>query len=552
MASDTPLVAMGSFSYRYPGAAMDALREIDLEIGEGELVVLAGRSGSGKSSLLRACCGLVPHYHGGDVAGSLSVCGLDVRDHGPADLGGLVGFVGQDPETQVVSATVSGELELPLELRGEPAAARARAIEEASLTLAIAHLAQRATDTLSGGELQRVALAAALVLRPRLVLLDEPTSQLDPVAGDELVGLLRRLNEEWGMGVVLAEHRLERCLAAADRVLAIDAGRIAFDGRPADFGDWALAVDPALATPGARLFSLAGIRPLPVAVKDARRTLGERAIESADRSPQSAVRGAERRARRRRDRDWALRAHDVWLELDSGEAVRDVVRAVELSIDAGERVALMGRNGAGKSTLLRAVAGLLSPVRGTIEAPGGCALLPQSPADLLLRERVADELEGPAVARALASVKLEWAAERDPRDLSGGERERLALAIVMAGREDGARPGIVCLDEPTRGMDAARKGSLAEWLGELAADGAAVLVATHDVEFASRFAERVVLLGDGELIADGPADEILSGGWYFATEVARILGGEGAITPEAGAIVLREAIARAAAEVGSP
>ena len=552
MASDTPLVAMGSFSYRYPGAAMDALREIDLEIGEGELVVLAGRSGSGKSSLLRACCGLVPHYHGGDVAGSLSVCGFDVRDHGPADLGGLVGFVGQDPETQVVSATVSGELELPLELRGEPAAARARAIEEASLTLAIAHLAQRATDTLSGGELQRVALAAALVLRPRLVLLDEPTSQLDPVAGDELVGLLRRLNEEWGMGVVLAEHRLERCLAAADRVLAIDAGRIAFDGPPDDFGDWALAVDPALATPGARLFSLAGIRPLPVAVKDARRTLGERALESAVRSPRSAVRGADRRARRRRDRGWALRAHDVWLELDSGEAVRDVVRAVELSIDAGERVALMGRNGAGKSTLLRAVAGLLSPVRGTIEAPGGCALLPQSPADLLLRERVADELEGPAVARALASVKLEWAAERDPRDLSGGERERLALAIVMAGREDGARPGILCLDEPTRGMDAARKGSLAEWLGELAAGGAAVLVATHDVEFASRFAERVVLLGDGELIADGPADEILSGGWYFATEVARILGGEGAITPEAGAIVLREAIARVAAEVGSP
>ena len=250
MASATPLVAMGSFSYRYPGAAADALREIDLEIAAGELVVLAGRSGSGKSSLLRACCGLVPHYHGGDVAGSLSVCGLDVRDHGPADLGGLVGFVGQDPETQVVSATVRGELELPLELRGEPAAARARAIEEASLTLAIAHLAERATDTLSGGELQRVALAAALVLRPRLVLLDEPTSQLDPVAGDELVGLLRRLNEEWGMGVVLAEHRLERCLSAADRVLAIDAGRIAFDGPPADFGDWALDCRSGARDPG--------------------------------------------------------------------------------------------------------------------------------------------------------------------------------------------------------------------------------------------------------------------------------------------------------------
>ena len=216
-----PIVRMGAFTYSYPGAATPALAGVELEVADGELVILAGRSGCGKSTLLRGCCGLVPHYHGGEVAGTLEVCGLDVRDHGPAELGGLVGFVGQDPETQVVSATVRGELELPLELRGEPEAARARAIEEVTLALGIEHLVERPTDTLSGGEIQRVALAAALVLRPRLVLLDEPTSQLDPVAGDELIGLLRRLNEEWGMTVVLAEHRLERCLAAADRVVAL-------------------------------------------------------------------------------------------------------------------------------------------------------------------------------------------------------------------------------------------------------------------------------------------------------------------------------------------
>ncbi len=204
----------------------------------------------------------------------------------------------------------------------------------------------------------------------------------------------------------------------------------------------------------------------------------------------------------------------------------------------------MGRNGAGKSTLLRAAAGMLEPVRGRIKCASTCALLPQSPGDLFLRERVGEELPGEVGARALAAAGLEWAADRDPRDLSGGERERLALAIVMAGRDDDARPGVVCLDEPTRGMDGARKQELATWLGELADAGSAVLVATHDVEFASRFAGRVLLLGDGELIADGPADEILSGGWYFATEVARILGGDGAITPEAGARVLRAAMAR--------
>jgi energy-coupling factor transport system ATP-binding protein len=202
----------------------------------------------------------------------------------------------------------------------------------------------------------------------------------------------------------------------------------------------------------------------------------------------------------------------------------------------------MGRNGAGKSTLLRAAAGLVPRVRGRIETPLGCALLPQSPGDLFVRERVAEELPGEAGMRALASVGLEWAADADPRDLSGGERERLALAIVMAGRE--AAAGLVGLDEPTRGMDAARKAGLTEWLDELAGGGAAVVVATHDVEFASRFAERVVLLGDGELIADGAADEILSGGWYFATEVARILGGAGAITPEQGAAALKEALVR--------
>ena len=557
------LVCLERFSYTYPGAGEPALRELDLELVDGEFIVLAGRSGCGKSTLLRALCGLVPHYHGGEASGALAVCGLDVREHGPAELGGAVGLVGQEPETQVVSTTVRGELELPLELRGEPGAARARAVEEVALALAITGILERPTDTLSGGELQRVALAAALVLRPRLVLLDEPTSQLDPVAGDELVGLLRRLNEEWGMAVVLAEHRLERCLAAADRVVALERGRIAFDGSPTGFAGWSIAADPALATPGARLFSLAGVRPLPVAAKDARRTLLRQGL-----APRAAGMGGPpmvgvgritrrgggsfaqppggmpaRRRRRRGGPSPALEARGLWVELDAGGVARRALRGLELQIRAGERVALMGRNGAGKSTLLRCAAGLLPPARGSLEAARGCALLPQSPADLLLRERVDEELPGELGAEALAAVGLEWAGERDPRDLSGGERERLALAVVMAGRGDGKAPGVVCLDEPTRGMDGARKRALAEWLGELADGGSAVIVATHDVEFAARFAARVLLLGDGELIADGSADEVLSGGWYFATEVARILGGGGAITPEQGARQLRESLA---------
>ena len=419
-----------------------------------------------------------------------------------------------------------------------------------TLALGIEALAERPTDTLSGGELQRVALAAALVLRPRLVLLDEPTSQLDPVAGDELIGLLRRLNEEWGMGVLLAEHRLERCLAAADRVIALDSGRVCFDGSPRGYCEWALAADPELAPPGARLFSLAGLAPPPVSVKEARAALADRLAAAPPAPPAPPAKRPSRRLRRRsRDEGGALDVRDLWIELDAGLGPREVLRSLELALEPGERVALMGRNGAGKSTLLRAAAGLLAPGRGSIRAASGCALLPQSPTDLLIRERVADELPGEAGRRALEAVGLEWAAESDPRDLSGGERERLALALVMGGRDTDALPGLVCLDEPTRGMDAARKLELCGWIGELGERGSAALVATHDVEFAARFASRVVLLGAGELIADGPADEILSGGWYFATEVARILGAAGAITPEQGAEVLlagaREGVASA-------
>src|SRR5688572_22228151 len=272
------LARVRRLSYRYPGAARDALRDVDLQIEPGELIVLAGRSGSGKTTLLHALCGLVPHYHGGEVRGGLEVAGLDVAVHGPGDLGAEVGLVGQDPEAQVVSAVVRSEIELPLEMRGEPDAARARAVEEVALALAIPQLLDRAVDTLSGGELQRVALAAALVSRPAMVLLDEPTSQLDPVAGDELIWLLRRLNAEWGTTVVIAEHRLERCLAAADRVVAMRDGAVAFDGVPGAYLDWAMKEDETLATPAARLFDRAGLRPLPAGVKEARETLATQGL----------------------------------------------------------------------------------------------------------------------------------------------------------------------------------------------------------------------------------------------------------------------------------
>jgi energy-coupling factor transport system ATP-binding protein len=546
---------MESLSYAYPESAAEALRDISLQLDAGEFAVLAGRSASGKSTLLRAACGLVPHFHGGEISGQVSVAGLDAIAAGPGELASVVGYVAQDPETQVVSTTVAAEIELPLEMRGDAPSSRARAVEEVALALAIPHLLDRTVDTLSGGELQRVALAAALVTRPKLVLLDEPTSQLDPVAGDELIWLLRRLNEEWGVAILLAEHRLERCLAAADRVIAMTAGAISYDGDPRSFLTWAQQADPALETPAARLFSLSGIEPLPVGVRDARqilastervdggsRTPSERLVllgQSAHGQPPTLPPSKLREEGVRLPPTAALSSQGLWVELTHGDTPHDVLKEIDLQINHGERIALMGRNGAGKSTLLRTLAGSVDPVRGKLEIPGGIALLSQNPSDYLVRERVGDELPGGAGLAALRVVGLEHAVDADPRDLSGGERQRLALAIALAGRMEGDElPGLVALDEPTRGMDRARKDELGALIEGLARRGAGVLVATHDVEFAATFAERVILLGPGRVIADGPAEAILSGGWYFATEVARVLDLPGVVTAEQGAAVL--------------
>jgi energy-coupling factor transporter ATP-binding protein EcfA2 len=531
------VLSLEHVSYAYPGALQPALDDVTLELGPGELVVLAGLSGSGKSTLLRTASGLVPHFYGGVLAGHVVVAGTDTRSCGPAELSASVGTVFQDPETQVVMGTVRAELAFGLENRGEPPAAVARAVEETALSLGIAELLDRPTHELSGGELQRVALGAALAGRPALLVLDEPTSQLDPVAGDELIASLRRLNEDADTTIVLAEHRLERCLPFADRVIAMVDGRIACDASPPEFLAWAAHAAPALQTPGARLLSGLGLAPA-AGVKAARSALRAAGLaEVPEKRPSTGPFSATPGGRTARGGPApALRFERVWHELRDGPSI---LRSCSLSIAPGERVALMGRNGAGKSTLLRHAAGLMEPTRGRISAAGRVALLLQNPTDYLVHDTVADE----ASPEALALVGLEHLSRRHPRDLSGGEKQRLALAIVLGdpAGSDGAerasaQPAIVCLDEPTRGMDRARKHDLALLLGTL---DAAVLVATHDPEFVASFADRVILLAGGAPIADAQVAEVLSGGTYFATETARILGGAGrALTPEDGIALL--------------
>jgi energy-coupling factor transport system ATP-binding protein len=412
--------------------------------------------------------------------------------------------------------SVRAEIAFPLENLGWEQSAIAIAVEETAAALGIEALLGRRTDELSGGELQRVALAAALAARPEVLVLDEPSSQLDPVAADELLATLARLNNDRGTTIILADHRLERVLDVADRVVMFERGRVVIDAAPQEFLA-AAAADPArahLLPPLAELFDRAGFEPLPLNAKAARKQLGpisgrlERPVAST--ATGSAV----------------LKARGVGHRY--GDAA-PVLSDVSFELHASERAVLMGANGSGKSTLLRLAHGVQRLRSGTIDRTGEVALLLQNPNDYLIHERVADE----APVEALAQFGLDGFAERDPRDLSGGERQRLALAIVMQ-----SDPSVLLLDEPTRGMDQSRKLELSALLRAIADRGTAVMVATHDTEFAACFAQRALLLGAGSLLADGPAAEVLGGGWHFSTAVANLLPGSGALTPAQGAELL--------------
>lgn len=514
----TRALTLSDFSYAYPGERSSGVRDMTLDIASGEFVVVCGESGGGKSTLLRTASGLVPHHFGGVVSGAASVVGNDLRTSGPGPLAAVCGSVFQDPEVQTVMGRVRNEIAFPLENLGWTGAEIGVAVEETAQVLGIGHLLDRRTNELSGGELQRVVLAAAMAPRPPLLALDEPTSQLDPVAADDLIQTLARLNADWGTTILLVDHRFERALAFADRVLLVESGRIAFDGPPREFLASAAEAPELrwLLPPTADLCDRVGVDPLPLTTKEARRAIGR--VER--RIPEAAP-------------DEAGEASPV-LRLDSvshryADRSHPALEDVSLSFVAGQATALMGANGSGKSTLLRIARGVQRADSGKVRAEGEVGLLLQNPNDYLIHERVADE----APQHALAMFGLDRLSESDPRDLSGGERQRLALAIVMQDR-----PVALLLDEPTRGMDRKRRDELADEICSLATEGVAVVVATHDAEFAARFADRVVMLASGRVVADGEPRDLLGAGWHFCTEVARLLPGSGALTAEDAARLL--------------
>jgi energy-coupling factor transport system ATP-binding protein len=443
------LATVEQLTVAYPEASRPALADVSLELRPGERVALLGPSGSGKSTLLRALAGLVPHFHGGRFSGRVEVARRDSRRTSPAELAAVVASVFQDPEDQVVMTRVANEVAFGLENAGVPPARIWGRVEEALRSVGAFHLVDRRTTELSAGELQRVCLASALAVRPQLLLLDEPTSQLDPQGAEAFLDCIDSI----GAAVVLSEQRVGRALEATDRVLFLDEGRLVLDAPREEAIRWLTAHRPAYVAPAG----------------DAR----------ADLAPADAV----------------VKIENAWFAYGA----HGVLAGADLEVRRGEVVVLEGPNGSGKTTLAKLAAGLLEPQVGDVRCARRACYLSQDPGRYLLCEHVLDEVAlgvGGDRRRALAALErvgLAWAADRHPRDLSSGERERLALAAVAV-----SEPDLLVLDEPTRGIDPERKIELSEWLFSYAADGRGVLVVTHDRGFP---AHRRVALGAEALVA---------------------------------------------------
>lgn len=553
------MILLDGVSVRYPGRPGPAVTGVDLHVPDGEMCLLVGPTGSGKSTVLRAVNGLVPHFSGGTLSGRVLVDGRDTRTHRPRDLADVVGFVGQDPTAGFVADVVEDEIAFGMEWLGLAPATMRRRVEESLDLLGLAELRRRPLETLSGGQRQRTAIAAAMAAHPRVLVLDEPTSALDPQAAEDVLAALQRLVHDLGVTLLMAEHRLERVIQYVDSVAVIEDGSVR-KGDPA-----AMMTTSPVAPPVVELGRLLSWHPLPLSVRDARR----RAADVLDPShPSHGTRSAATGAARAPGGQHEAPARSAPVVTSAPTPIQDVGRRrrsgttdaplaelskatvrygavvaltnVTLQLAPGDSIALMGRNGAGKSTLLHALVGLTQVSRGHARVSGGdprtlrapdlvtrVGLVPQQPTDILYGATVEDEcaaadrdagLPPGTSATVLAELAPDIDASQHPRDLSEGQRLMLALAVVLA-----AEPPVVLLDEPTRGLDYQAKRRLVTVIRRLSTAGHAVLLSTHDVELAAEACARVVVLAQGEVVADGPMVEVVTASPVFAPQVAKVM-----------------------------
>lgn len=522
-----------NLSFTYPNRGEAALDGLNFSVERGSFTVLCGQSGSGKTTLLRLLKReLAPH---GALSGEILYCGAPLSALSDRRSAAEIGFVRQDPDEQLVTDKVWHELAFGLESLGLKNGDIRRRVGEMASYFGIQSWYHSETDRLSGGQKQLLNLASVMVMQPKLLLLDEPTSQLDPIAAADFIATLQKLNRELGLTILLSEHRLEEVFPVADRVIVMERGRPCLTGTPRELCGVLRSHPLAQGLPSAsRIWAGLDVpdTPCPLTVREGRELLETR---FSDRI------GALVPVRPRPETPAVLQADGLCFRYEKDAP--DVLRELSLSVHGGEIFALLGGNGAGKTTTLHLLAGLEKPYRGTIRVLGkkmkdykngalyrGClSLLPQSPRTVFLKDTVREDyrqlLEAHGVKAGEQAEKIDAMAarldiapllDRHPYDLSGGEQQKCALGKLLL-----TDPKILLLDEPTKGLDAEYKERLRTLLHALRAEGRTIVLVTHDVEFAAAVADRCALFFDGEVIADGAPNEFFSGNHFYTTAASR-------------------------------
>jgi energy-coupling factor transport system ATP-binding protein len=516
------MIKFSNVSLIYPNSTTTVLENLNLEISEGEMVLVIGSTGSGKSSLLRLINGLVPHHTGGILAGDVSIQGHSTQLVKPGGLAHLIGIVGQNPANGFVADTVEEELAFGMETLNLPGDVMRKRVEEVLDLLSLSALRNRAIATLSGGEQQRVAIGSALVAHPKVLVLDEPTSALDPIAAEEVLSILHRLVHDLGLTVVIAEHKLERVIQFADRIVHINGAGVAKVGTPEE-----ILMDSPIAPPIVHLARALGLKEVGVSVREMRRmttTFREQEYVEKVSIPAPVT-------------ERIIDVKNLAVSYDGKLALN----SLNASISSNEIVAVMGRNGAGKSSFLKSLAGISALSTGSVEVSGfnpenlkgkqrrsTIGFIPQEPSDILYGQSVKiecaqadkdNQIPAGTTAQILQQLVPGISETTHPRDLSEGQRLGVALSIVLS-----SNPSVLILDEPTRGLDYQAKQELTRILIEFArATNKCVVLATHDVELVAELATRVMFLADGDIVADGSTLDVLLSSPAFAPQVSKVM-----------------------------
>jgi energy-coupling factor transport system ATP-binding protein len=528
-------IEIKELNYIYPEETLPALKDINLEIDDGEIVLLCGSSGSGKSTLAKCICGTIPRFYGGTIGGSISICGKKIETLSHREMAGEITLVFQDPERQLVMSKVHREIAYGLENIGVEGKIIKRRVWESLQFANLLDLAYRDINTLSGGEKQKVAIASALAYMPKCIILDEPTSQLDPSSSEEVMGLARKINSELGVTIIVIEQRINKWFDISDRLIIMKDGKIAFSGDNSSIYNEKNQYINEFTPAYIKFMKHIGIQKAPCSFKESRKLVESLAknnclIKKKRIKPQNAINGSE-------ESEISISIKNLHFSYDNDE----ILKGINLIVHKGEFIGLLGANGAGKSTLLKCIMGLenfkgsIKLINDEFEANNrnirsvakNIGYVSQNPEDYISKDTVYDELkftldnyqikDYERIDEILNILEINSYRNKNPRDLSGGEKQRVAIASVLV-----LNPKVLLLDEPTRGLDDMVKKKLGLLLQKLNESGTTIIMVTHDTEFAAQFCRRYMLMFNGDIIFDGSGDELFGCGIYYSTQINKL------------------------------